>query len=157
MESKLMSPKITFILTCNAHLLRRIAKAIEKDMPELKSMKNFLMKCSALIIMCRTMEELDVVFNDILHVILERDATKAQVALIYLSAAKNKSKGEIEYVIKNSEKQEFYREIEEEFYDFYKSSNTVYQNSKFYEYYWKKFIFAKDSIDDESSLAVTNE
>ena len=107
--------------------------------------------------MCRTMEELDVVFNDILHVILERDATKAQVALIYLSAAKNKSKGEIEYVIKNSEKQEFYREIEEEFYDFYKSSNTVYQNSKFYEYYWKKFIFAKDSIDDESSLAVTNE
>ena len=36
-------------------------------------------------------------------------------------------------------------------------ATTVYENSKFYEYYWKKFIFAKDSIDDESSLAVTDE
>ena len=124
MESKLMSPKITFILTCNAHLLRRIAKAIDKDMPELKSMKNFLMKCSALIIMCKTIEELDVVFDDILHVILERDVTKSQAALIYLSPAKNKSKGEIVDVIKNSEKEELYREIEEEFYDLHKSSNN---------------------------------
>ena len=61
------------ILTSNAHLLRRIAKTIDKNMLSFKSIKNFLMECAALVIMCRTMQELDVVFDDILRVIFERD------------------------------------------------------------------------------------
>ena len=86
------------------------------------------MERAALVIMCRTMQELDVVFDDILRVILERDDEKAQSALMYLSAAKNKNKVKIEDVIISSEKEELYREIEKEFYDLHKSSKTVYEN-----------------------------
>ena len=128
MEYKPIPSTTVLIFTCNAHLLRRISKAIEKDMLALKSIKNFLMERAALVIMCRTMQELDVVFDDILRVILERDDEKAQSALMYLSAAKNKNKVKIEDVIISSEKEELYREIEKEFYDLHKSSKTVYEN-----------------------------
>ena len=114
------------------------------------------MECSALVIMSRTMEELDLVFNDILHVILERDHTKAQPALTYLSASKSKKERELEDAIEKAEREDLFREIEEEFYDLHKSSKTVYENSKFYERYWRKLMFVKDTIDDDLTLKITN-
>ena len=115
MESKPMPPKTIFILTCNAHLLRRIEKDIDKDMPELKSMKNFLMECSALIIMCRTMQELDVVFDDILHVILERDARKLRLHSCIYQLLKIKVKKKLKMLLKIQKKKSCIEKLKKSF------------------------------------------
>ena len=70
--------KLIIILTCNAHVLRRIAKTIdgEDEMKDIKPHKTFFMECTALIILATTLEEMDVSFEDLLNVILQRDKKK---------------------------------------------------------------------------------
>ena len=75
------------IVTCNAHVIRRIAKTIDTDpkFNSLKGIKSFLLECAVLITLLKTIKELDNVFEDILNVIMERDNEKARHAITLLS------------------------------------------------------------------------
>ena len=142
------------IVTCNAYVIRRIAKTIDTD-PEFKSLKgikSFLLECAALIILSKTIEELDNMFEDILNVIMERDNEKARHAITLLSGVRKKSKVEIEKLMENAFDNDKNLELEEEFYDVHKGSTTVCENTKCYKQYWKKISLKVAGDDPEKPI-----
>ena len=150
---------LILILTCNAHVIRRIAKTIENDnqFKKLKAIRTFLLECAGLIIMSKTIQELDNVFDDILNVILKRNEKEASYAITLLSGIQAKSKGEIQGLMEDALNNDKILEIEEEFYDVHKSSTTVCENSKFYQRYWKNLSLKMTCMDDDSEAPKTNQ
>ena len=128
------------IVTYNAHVKRIIAKTIDTDIEfkSLKGIKTFLLECAALMILLKTREELENVFEDICNAIMETVNEKAKHAITILSAVCCvKSKVEIGKLMEDALDDDKILEIQEEFYDVHKSSTTVCENTKCYEHYWK--------------------
>ena len=153
MEGKRIPSYVILLIICNAHLLRRISKTIEKDMGELIGIKTLLLNCSALMIISRSMKELNEVFEEVLNVIYQKDEKQTEIPLKLLSCVKNKNAEDIDTMLTNSET---YCEIEEEFIDLHKRSNSVYEKSQFYEYFRKKRTFMKDSLNINPMGEMTN-
>ena len=89
------------------------------------------------------MEELDNVFEDILNMIMERDNI--------FSGARNKSKVEIENLMENTFDNDKILQIEK-FYDAHKNSESVCEECKFYEHYWKIVSLMMNKTNSKASI-----
>lgn len=90
-ENKAFPTDIIILLKCNAHLLRRISKTIKKDMPAFEGIKTFLLECVALIIMCRSMNELNRLMMDLSTIFYTKDEVNVAAPLELLTFAKMKN------------------------------------------------------------------
>ena len=64
---------ITILLTCVAHVMHRISKNIYKRFPECIGIIVFLLNFVSLLLLCRDIVQLDLLFEDFLRLILVKD------------------------------------------------------------------------------------
>lgn len=87
-------PLLTILLTCISHILHRVPKTIKKYFPHLLKKRNFLMDIFALLLLGRNMMEVDVVYEDMLRLLLTKDKDKAEQSLLQLTAMAKVQKNE---------------------------------------------------------------
>ena len=77
-------PNIKFILTCIAHVLHRVALAIDKNYSEYKPIKSFLLDLTSILFLCRDIWDLDMYYKDRLSLLLTKHGEKAEQSLLFL-------------------------------------------------------------------------
>ncbi|XP_043470929.1 uncharacterized protein LOC122504094 [Leptopilina heterotoma] len=156
-RKKLKRSDLIVLLSCNAHIIRRFLKVLKKELNLSESQIKFLLECFAQLILCRTLDELSLTFEQILNVTLEKDEEKANDSLIYLSGMNKKKKEVIDKMMENVLDDEELDEMNENFLDMHKNSKTICERSPFYEHFWKILMRKENNLLTNSDEDITND
>ena len=75
---------ITVVHTCYSHFMKRVSNNIEKKFKTYKYRKSILMEGVSAMAFCRTLGELNQVFDEIMTILLARNVEQAESSIIRL-------------------------------------------------------------------------
>ena len=140
-HSKNLTSDFILIYYCCAHNQNRISKALKRNFPHYTKGKSLILDCTAIMIECTSMNELDKVFEDTMTILLTKSAETATAAISRLHGYRNETPVENE----GDDESEFDEFIA---YPNEKKYNTIYQQSDFYKRYLEIKARIQKLLDD---------
>lgn len=136
---------------CFAHFMKIVSRTINDNFRELKPVKRVLMECMALLCLCRSMDELDTVFDQVGSLLLKAHAAQDNLIVIQSLWTKNRHRArdvqEVDDIKADSDEVHFTEDVKD---------HTIYRNSPYFKRYNSKLVILQNKVQAEAQSCRSN-
>lgn len=147
-HKKKIRSDLVILITCCAHFLKRVAKNVDKKFNITEDMRTFVLNCVSMMILCRTMDEVNEIYSIFMRILLTKEKFVAERNLKLIGEFYSHSDSDlVEQLGQKAEQTDLECLIDEK-------EGPIFKQSPYYSYYDERFT----AIDQEmSDCKLTND
>lgn len=143
MKKQMIRTNLCVLLTCCAHFLKRVAKHLDDNYNMSEEMRTFIMNCVSMMVLSRSIEEVDDIFTIFMRILLTKDKFVAErnIKLIKKYYESNCDSSIIDDIRQQNNTAEVLDSIDDK-------EGPIFKQSPFHSYYNEKFTLIHQEMSD---------